>query len=65
MKRKKLLKYLTESGCYCLKEGGEHSIFLNPATRAKTTIPRHAELNDFLAEKICKQLGLTKIKRGK
>lgn len=64
MKRTKLIKYLLESGCFCEREGGNHSVFVNPAKQTKTTVPRHNDLNDFLAEKICKQLGIPKIKRG-
>lgn len=65
MKRQKLVAYLREYECLHIREGGGHSIFLNPVTRVKTTVPRHSEIDDLLAEKICKQLGLPKITRGK
>ena len=65
MKRKKLIKYLLEMGCYSAREGSGHSVFVNPEKRRRTTVPRHAELNDFLAENICKQLGIPKMRKGK
>lgn len=65
MKRAKLISYLRESGCFLLREGGGHSVFMNPLTKEITTVPRHTELGNFLAESICKQLSLPKIKRGK
>ncbi|OGG72924.1 addiction module toxin, HicA family [Candidatus Kaiserbacteria bacterium RIFCSPLOWO2_01_FULL_53_17] len=65
MKRGKLIRYLRESGCSLLREGGNHSVFINPLNKEIASVPRHAELGDFLAEKICKQLRLPKIKRGK
>jgi len=40
-----------------LREGGNHSIFVSP-TGSTSTIPRHTEINDDLAKKICKDLGV-------
>jgi hypothetical protein len=37
--------------------GANHSIFVSPSRRT-STVPRHAELNDDLAKKICKDLGI-------
>ncbi len=65
MKRNKLIKYLIASGCIYAREGSGHSIFINPAARKKTTVPRHTELDDRLAAEICKQLGIPKIRKGK
>jgi len=39
-----------------LREGGKHSVFINRATRKSSAVPRHAEINDFLARKICRDL---------
>jgi mRNA interferase HicA len=44
-------------GCRLLREGGNHSIFVRPAGRASNA-PRHVEINDDLAKKICKDLGI-------
>jgi hypothetical protein len=36
-----------------LREGAKHSVFVNRARNKSSTIPRHREINDFLAKKIC------------
>jgi hypothetical protein len=38
--------------------GGNHTVFVNRATRKSTTNPRHRKVNDYLAQKICKDLGV-------
>lgn len=58
MKRRDLLAHLRKLGCELLREGGRHSIFYNPANNRTSSIPRHSEINDFLARKICRDLGL-------
>ncbi len=58
MKRKDLLKYLERHGCILLREGGKHTVYLNPETKQTTTIPRHSEIEEFLARKIQKDLGV-------
>jgi len=59
MKRQKLVKYILGNGCIFVREGAHHSIFFHPETRRTSTVPRHNEINDFLAKKICKDLGIT------
>ncbi|MCK6621059.1 MAG: type II toxin-antitoxin system HicA family toxin [Calditrichaceae bacterium] len=56
MKRKALLKHLEKHGCRLYREGAKHTLYWNPANNKVTTIPRHSELFDFLAVKICKDL---------
>jgi mRNA interferase HicA len=58
MKRKKLLQHLREQGCELLREGGRHSWWHNPQLNKRTAVPRHVDINDLLAKKICKDLGL-------
>lgn len=53
MKRRELLKHLSENGCEELREGGKHSIWHNPALKKYSTIPRHTELSNYLCKKIC------------
>jgi mRNA interferase HicA len=62
MKRKELLAPLSKHGCVFVREGGRHSVYLNPMTHQTSTIPRHREINDILAKKICKDLGIPTIK---
>ncbi|MEM8642509.1 MAG: type II toxin-antitoxin system HicA family toxin [Cyanobacteria bacterium P01_G01_bin.54] len=56
MKRSDLIRYLQRQGCELLREGGRHSIWWNPETRSKSAIPRHREIKDIIAKKICKDL---------
>jgi len=62
MKRNKLLKYLRNQGCEFLREGGKHSWWCNPSINRRSSIPRHSEINDFLAKKICKDLNIKPVK---
>lgn len=56
MKRLDLLRHLEANGCRLLREGGNHTVYLNPDKHKVSAIPRHREINDFLARKICKDL---------
>ncbi|MEP7338743.1 MAG: type II toxin-antitoxin system HicA family toxin [Acidobacteriota bacterium] len=56
MKRVDLIRYLERHGCEFLREGGNHSIYVNRATNSVSAVPRHREINDFLARKICRDL---------
>ncbi len=58
MKRKDLIKYLVQNGCVLIREGAKHSVFFNSQTKNVSTVPRHNEINNFLAKKICRDLGL-------
>ena len=56
MKRIDLIRHLESHGCRLLREGGEHSIYFNPANNRTSAVPRHREINDFLARRICRDL---------
>lgn len=56
MKRLDLIRHLEAHGCYLLREGGRHSVYVNPRVGKSTTVPRHREVNDYLARKICQDL---------
>ena len=58
MKRHALLRHLKEHGCELLREGSRHSIYFNVATRKTSAVPRHTEIVDKLARKICKDLDI-------
>ncbi|MDP1689091.1 MAG: type II toxin-antitoxin system HicA family toxin [bacterium] len=63
MKRQNLIRHLVNEGCVFLREGAKHSVFINPLTNRASTIPRHNEINKFLARKICRDLGVQEIKK--
>lgn len=54
MKRVALLRHLKRHGCELVREGGRHSWWHNPAQNRRSAIPRHNEIKDLLAGKICK-----------
>ena len=56
MKRRDLLRHLEEHGCEFLREGANHTVYINRKTRKASTIPRHREINEDLARKICRDL---------
>jgi len=56
MKRVDLIRHLERYGCQFLREGDNHTIYVNRKAQASTAIPRHREVNDFLARKICGDL---------
>lgn len=64
MRRKDLIRHLLKEGCMFLREGAKHSVFFNPLLKRTSTVPRHNEIDDFLAKKICKDLGISQPKRS-
>ena len=62
MKRNNLLKYLRDNSCEFLREGGCHSWWHNPKLNKRSAVPRHREIKELLAIKICKDLGIPPIK---
>jgi hypothetical protein len=56
MKRIDLIRHLQQQGCALLREGERHSVFVNRAAKRTSAVPRHREINDFLARKICDDL---------
>ena len=61
MKRKLLLKHLQSNGCVMVREGTRHSLFINPLNEKTSAVPRHPDINDYLAKEICKELGIPKV----
>jgi mRNA interferase HicA len=58
MKRVELVQHLVSNGCYLLREGSRHSLYVNPNNNQTSAVPRHREINEFLVRKICRDLGL-------
>jgi len=56
MKLRDLIRHLQQHGCEMLREGGNHTVFVNRRSRKVTAVPRHRELNEFICKKICKDL---------
>lgn len=58
MKRRALLQHLKAHGCEFLREGTRHTIYVNRAPGRSTTVPRHSEITNNMARKICRDLGI-------
>ena len=56
MKRKDLEKKLRIAGCYLKREGGSHSLWINPKSGVVETVPRYKEIKEPLANKILRNL---------
>ncbi len=57
MKRRDLIQYIESHGCLFLREGGNHTVYINPnEMNAISTVPRHREVKEFLVRKICRDL---------
>lgn len=63
MKRHELLQHLRTNGCYLKREGRSHSLWTNPQTGQVEAIPRHVEIADKLAVKICRRLSVPNVKK--
>jgi predicted RNA binding protein YcfA (HicA-like mRNA interferase family) len=56
VKRVDLIRHLESQGCRLLREGADHSVYVNPVARKTSTVPRHREIDEFLSRKICRDL---------
>ena len=60
MKRRDLIRHIEYHGCEFLREGANHTVYVNRKEKKVTTIPRHREIDENLAKKICNDLGISK-----
>ena len=56
MKQKDLIRELEKMGCTFLRHGGKHDWYHNPETKISQPVPRHKEINQFLAKHILKMM---------
>jgi mRNA interferase HicA len=56
VKRRDVIRHLEWNGCEFLREGANHTIYVNRPKRKASTVPRHREINHFLVAKICRDL---------
>jgi hypothetical protein len=61
MKREALLRHLRRQGCFLKREGRSHSLWCNPRTGQVEAVPRHTEISNKLAKKICLGLSVPKV----
>src|SRR5580704_4409250 len=58
MKLEGLLRHLRRHGCVLRREGKEHALWENPQTGHAEAVPRHAEIGNLLATRICRKLSI-------
>jgi hypothetical protein len=63
VKRGDLLRHLRKHGCHLKREGRSHSLWINPVTGAVEAVPRHTEIPDTVARKICRGLLVPEVGR--
>ncbi|MDR0323045.1 MAG: type II toxin-antitoxin system HicA family toxin [Treponema sp.] len=56
MNRTKLLQTLNQMGAVFVRHGKRHDVYMQPATKIETTVPRHNEIKEFTAKNIIKTL---------
>jgi predicted RNA binding protein YcfA (HicA-like mRNA interferase family) len=56
MKRRDLIAELEKIGCVLIRHGAKHDWYMNPNTKVSQPIPRHIEINEYLAKNIIKML---------
>jgi mRNA interferase HicA len=59
MKIVDFIKHLRANGCELLREGANHSIYINKLNNKISTVPRHKEIKNNLCRKICKDLEIS------
>jgi mRNA interferase HicA len=58
VKRTDLIRHLEANGCAFAREGGNHTVYRNRAKGKHSTVPRHREIKEGLARKICRDLDI-------
>jgi hypothetical protein len=47
---------MEQNGCEFLREGSNHTIYVNRAKGKAPSVPQHREINNFLVVKTCRDL---------
>jgi len=58
MNRRDLIRHLADMNCSLLREGGNHTIYVNAQTEHRAPVPRHREIDKHIVKRICRQLGV-------
>jgi hypothetical protein len=56
MKRFDLIRRIEKEGCIFIRHGHRHDWYQNPKTGVCQPIPRHREINEYLARHIIRKL---------
>ena len=58
MKKQAFVGHLKQNGCYLLRQGRNHEWWENRSTGKRSAVPRHIEIPNILANKICRDLDI-------
>lgn len=58
MNRIDLIRHGESLGCALFRNKGKHSVYVNSTNNQVSAAPRHREINEFLARRICRDLGI-------
>ena len=61
MKRSQLIRHLKRHRCRLKREGRSHSLWRNLDTGEVEMVPRHTEISNRLAHKICRDLSVPEV----
>lgn len=53
------VQHLKANGCEFLREGGRHTMYVNREAGRSSAVPRHAEITNNMARKVCRDLGVS------
>jgi mRNA interferase HicA len=56
LKRRDLIKKIEAQGGVLIRHGGKHDWYQNPVTKVCQPVPRHNEINEYLAWSILRKL---------
>jgi predicted RNA binding protein YcfA (HicA-like mRNA interferase family) len=56
VKKTELLKKITALGAVFVRHGGNHDVYVQPATSKESAVPRHSDVNEYTAKSILKKL---------
>jgi predicted RNA binding protein YcfA (HicA-like mRNA interferase family) len=56
VKRRDLIRTLEQQGSVFIRHGGKHDWYQNQITKACQPVPRHTEINEYLARSIIRKL---------
>jgi mRNA interferase HicA len=56
LKRRELIKKIEAQGGVLIRHGGKHDWYQNPVTKVCQPVPRHNEINEYLARSILRKL---------
>ena len=58
MKRRDLIRHLEAHNCEFVREGKEHTLYINRQMKRSTAVPRHREIPEGTVRAICRALGI-------